>query len=188
MTGLLKPKSSEIGEKNRTIFRFVPRPWDFSSGVVAVLFFSKEGRVFGGGVELSIEESQKRKGCTSTIARVSTLHLGHDFVHRKTEDAPGGGCTQFVRGRSRMTVDPRIPTMRGWSTWGFHQTRHRGVGHFWERYFHPESYPLARVTPLSLCGVTKLLCVCFFSDLTPRHGMVSHAVQTIRASIIFRST
>ena len=33
----------------------------------------------------------------------------------------GGGCTQFVHGRSRMTVDPRIPIMPGWSTSGFHQ-------------------------------------------------------------------
>ena len=35
---------------------------------------------------------------------------------------PGGvGCTQFVHGRSRMTLDPRIPTMPGRSTSGFHQ-------------------------------------------------------------------
>ena len=34
----------------------------------------------------------------------------------------GGGCTQVVHGRSRMTVDPRIPTMPGRSTLGFHQT------------------------------------------------------------------
>ena len=33
----------------------------------------------------------------------------------------GGGGTQFVDGRSRMTVDPRIPTMPGWSTSDFHQ-------------------------------------------------------------------
>ena len=33
-----------------------------------------------------------------------------------------GGRTQFVHGRSRMTVDPRIPTMPGRSTSGFHQT------------------------------------------------------------------
>ena len=33
----------------------------------------------------------------------------------------GGGCTQFVHGRSRMTTDPRIPTMPGRSTSGFHQ-------------------------------------------------------------------
>ena len=32
-----------------------------------------------------------------------------------------GGCTQFVYGRSRMTIDPRIPTMPGRSTSGFHQ-------------------------------------------------------------------
>ena len=30
-----------------------------------------------------------------------------------------GGCTQFVHGRSRTTIDPRIPTMPGRSTSGF---------------------------------------------------------------------
>ena len=33
----------------------------------------------------------------------------------------GGGGTQCVHGRSRMTIDPRIPTMPGRSTSGFHQ-------------------------------------------------------------------
>ena len=33
----------------------------------------------------------------------------------------GGGYTQFVHGRSRMTIDPRIPTIPGRSTSGFHQ-------------------------------------------------------------------
>ena len=33
----------------------------------------------------------------------------------------GGGCTQFVNGRSRMTVDPRIPTVPGRSTSGLYQ-------------------------------------------------------------------
>ena len=33
----------------------------------------------------------------------------------------GGGGTQFVHGRSRMTIDARIPTMPGRSTSGFHQ-------------------------------------------------------------------
>ena len=33
----------------------------------------------------------------------------------------GGGRTQFVHGRSRMTIGPRIPTMSGRSTSGFHQ-------------------------------------------------------------------
>ena len=32
----------------------------------------------------------------------------------------GGGCTQFMHGRSRMTIDPRIPTMPRWSTSGLH--------------------------------------------------------------------
>ena len=33
----------------------------------------------------------------------------------------GGGGTQVVRGRSRMTLDPRVPTMPGRSTSDFHQ-------------------------------------------------------------------
>ena len=33
----------------------------------------------------------------------------------------GGGCTQFVQGRSRMTIGPRISTMPGRSTSGFPQ-------------------------------------------------------------------
>ena len=32
----------------------------------------------------------------------------------------GGGCTQFVHGRSLMTIDPRIPTVPGRSTSDFH--------------------------------------------------------------------
>ena len=35
----------------------------------------------------------------------------------------GWGCTQFAHGRSRLTIDPRIPIMPGWSTSGFHQPR-----------------------------------------------------------------
>ena len=31
------------------------------------------------------------------------------------------GCTQFVHGRSHVTIDPGIPTMPGRSTSGFHQ-------------------------------------------------------------------
>ena len=32
-----------------------------------------------------------------------------------------GGCTQLVHGRSRMTIDPRIPALPGRSTSVFHQ-------------------------------------------------------------------
>ena len=35
-----------------------------------------------------------------------------------------GGCTQFVHGRSRMAVDPRIPTMPRRNTSGFQPGRH----------------------------------------------------------------
>ena len=33
----------------------------------------------------------------------------------------GGGVLSIVHGRSRMTIDPRIPTMTGRSTSAFHQ-------------------------------------------------------------------
>ena len=36
-----------------------------------------------------------------------------------------GGVLIIMHGRSRMTVDPRIPTMPGRSTSGFHQTGRR---------------------------------------------------------------
>ena len=36
-------------------------------------------------------------------------------------EGEGGGGTQFVHGRSRMTIGPRILTMPGRSTSGFHK-------------------------------------------------------------------
>ena len=48
----------------------------------------------------------------------------HDYMvgGRSMGEGRGeGGVTQFVHGRSRMTIDPRIPTMPGRSTSGFHQ-------------------------------------------------------------------
>ena len=35
------------------------------------------------------------------------------------------GVPVFMHGRSRMTIDPRIPTMPGWSTSGFHRPGRR---------------------------------------------------------------
>ena len=40
---------------------------------------------------------------------------------QNTRERGEGGRTQFVHGRSRMTIDPRIPTMPGRSMSGFHQ-------------------------------------------------------------------
>ena len=40
------------------------------------------------------------------------------LVFGKVEGVPG---TQFVHGRSQLTIDPRIPTVPGRSTSGFHQ-------------------------------------------------------------------
>ena len=36
------------------------------------------------------------------------------------------GGAQFVHGRSRMTIDPRIPIMPGRRTSGFYQSRKHG--------------------------------------------------------------
>ena len=46
----------------------------------------------------------------------SSLTVSQEFG---PEGDGGGGGTQVVHGRSRMTIDPRIPTMAGWSTPGF---------------------------------------------------------------------
>ena len=42
-------------------------------------------------------------------------------THRSIGEGGGGGGTQFVHGRSRMTIYPRILTMPRRSTSGFHQ-------------------------------------------------------------------
>ena len=42
------------------------------------------------------------------------------LAERRGGEGGRGGGTRFVHGRSRMTIDPRIPTMPGRSTWGFH--------------------------------------------------------------------
>ena len=49
-----------------------------------------------------------------------------DFFHAALLVKPipgGGGDTQFRHGRSRMTMNPRIPIMPGRSTSGFRQNR-----------------------------------------------------------------
>ena len=55
-----------------------------------------------------------------TIGVQEGVHI--DFSCRSVQNQKGEGvCAQFVHGRSRMTIDPRIPTMPGRSTSGFHQ-------------------------------------------------------------------
>ena len=49
------------------------------------------------------------------------LHTFRESTALRRFRGGGGQCTQFVHGRSRMTIDPRIPTMPGRSTSGFHQ-------------------------------------------------------------------
>ena len=48
----------------------------------------------------------------------------------RREGGEGGWYTQFVHGRSRMTIDPRIPIMPGRSTLGFHQPGRGGEGEY----------------------------------------------------------
>ena len=51
----------------------------------------------------------------------SNNNNNHTFFFMEPDTRGRGGCTQFVHGRSRMTIDPRIPSMPGRSTSGFHQ-------------------------------------------------------------------
>ena len=46
--------------------------------------------------------------------------------------ARGGGALDIIHGRSRMPIDPRIPTMPGRNTSGFHRPD-TGVGGHVER-------------------------------------------------------
>ena len=70
----------------------------------------KGGRGEGaGGVEGGGEARQERRGG------------GRWRKEGESEGGKGrGGCTQFVHGHSRMTIDPRIPTIPGRRTLGFH--------------------------------------------------------------------
>ena len=71
------------------------------------------------------------------------MHRGARFIFLKTtlplfrEPGQGGGGTQCVHGRSRMTIDPRIPIVPARSTSGLHQLRNN----FWKLHF---LFPRAR--------------------------------------------
>ena len=45
--------------------------------------------------------------------------IARDRGESRVKEKGGGGGTQFVHGRYRMTIDPRIPSMPGRSTSGF---------------------------------------------------------------------
>ena len=57
----------------------------------------------------------------------------------------GGGCTQFVHGCSRMTIDPGIPTTPERGTSGFHQPG-RGGGRLKKSIRQSVEHPLAETT------------------------------------------
>ena len=88
--------------------------------------------------------SQKKKNHRNQLLRApcsvrkdairfeSTREERADFFSRKETARTvvgrrGKWCPPFVRGRSHMTIDPRIPTMLGRSTSGFHQPRRHGL-------------------------------------------------------------
>ena len=86
MTGLLSPKSSE---KKKIIGHFlvhddsccVSRRWDFSSGVVAALFFSKICSLVGRGLKPPrFEEPRKKNG--APLYRSSYVSWGCDTTIR----------------------------------------------------------------------------------------------------------
>ena len=75
---------------------------------VSFAFIRKEGEVGGGGKGRDGGRGYQPR----QLLRLLQISGGGEG---------GGGGTQFVHGRSRMTIDPRIPTMPGRSTSGFHQ-------------------------------------------------------------------
>ena len=64
------------------------------------------------------------------VDQIKALLSGSKFILKpRRGDGGGGGCVLTVmHGRSRMTIDPRIPSMPGRSTSGFHRPgRHRYI-------------------------------------------------------------
>ena len=78
---------------------------------------SSSGLVVDGTHQASIEH-RFGLGTQPTKARTRVARL---FRERTTSMPPPGGCTQGMHGRSRITIDPCIPIMLGWSTSGFHR-------------------------------------------------------------------
>ena len=61
-------------------------------------------------------------GSTLTAVRQGANVSSYIFVERAiTSEAEGGGVLIIMHGRGRITTDPRIPTMPGRSTSGFHR-------------------------------------------------------------------
>ena len=52
------------------------------------------------------------------------------------EGSGGGGCTNVMHGRSRVTIDPRILTMPGRSMSGFHRPGKIGGGGLKDQWIH----------------------------------------------------
>ena len=98
-----------------------------------VFFFGWRGR---SGVLL---QQRFRKGSVFSAVKIGNSH-SVEIMREMVKSGgmpppfsvkPGGArrCTYAMQGRSRMTIDPRIPTMPGRITSGFHQPgRHWGPG------------------------------------------------------------
>ena len=68
--------------------------------------------------------SANKKGyrCCITRAAAAAAAAAYSSYEKMAGGNRGGeGCTQLVHSRSRMAIEPRIPTMPGRSTSGFHQ-------------------------------------------------------------------
>ena len=85
----------------------------------------------GGREEKNMPDQKENTSETVTIWRTGT-YFGDESLKetrprggREGRREGGGGGTQLVHGRSPMTIDPRIPTMPGRSTSGFHQPGRR---------------------------------------------------------------
>ena len=50
------------------------------------------------------------------------VEVKRDKGSSNVEEEEGGGGTHVMHGRSRVAIDPRVPTMPGLSTSGFHRS------------------------------------------------------------------
>ena len=68
-------------------------------------------------------EMKTQNAATTAVVRMYYVQLDHcqQKIERGllTAFTWGAGCTHVMHGRSRMTIDPRIPTMPGRNTSGF---------------------------------------------------------------------
>ena len=93
--------------------RLVPVPWVLGILLIPV-YWKYDGQCHGSQFETARP--------TVAVAWPSLLDL---TVGKARE---GEGVLMVMHGRSRMTIEPRIPTMPGWSTSGFHRPGRHSSG------------------------------------------------------------